>query len=140
EIDRLVDVHVLVEIVAQNEVYRFEYQAEFAERQEVGAVKACVCLARYGISQNVRNDFELFFRGVVHHACRKDNPALLHPLEIVEARIGEVRIRENKLLSCQRPHACGFYADGFNGPASVFYHDEVADLKRTVEKQYKIVE
>src|SRR5690606_23790417 len=140
EIDRLIDVHVLVEIVTQNEVHRFEYQAEFAKRREMRTVKKCVRLVCHCIFQNTRDDGEFFFGRVVHHAGRKNNTSPLHPFEIVEPRIGKVGIRENKLLPGQRPHARSFYAYGFNGSAFIFYHDEIAYLKRTVEKQYEVVE
>src|SRR5690606_42029037 len=58
----------------------------------------------------------------------------------MEARVGQVRIGEDQLFAGERPDACRFDADRFDGTTFIINHDKVAHFKRTVEKKNEIIE
>jgi len=99
----------------------------------MGPIESGFILRLDDLRHHAGNVVELVGRGVVGDPQHEHDTTLVHTLEVVNARLDEVAVRNCDLLARQRADARGLDTDLLHRAALIAEHDEIADLEGPIE-------
>ena len=86
------------------------------------------------------NSSHLLYGSLICDTKLKDNPSPLHLLEVMNPGVGQITVGKDQLLPGERLDPGGFNPDFFHNTILIPDHQKVTHLKRSVEKNHKIIE
>ena len=95
QVDRLLNIHIPDVVGNLDKIHDLKVVSTFSKSFEMGAVETSIFLLLNNPPNHLRYRFQLIRRRLIEDSEAKDDTAFLHPLEVADAAIEQIGIRED---------------------------------------------